>query len=118
MVGEDRLGQYVQKSLDSVAPSCMISGMPMASTWLVLEHTVQLDMGEEYKTHQYDETKSLHDPSDSVNTLVGVNPDSTNDCLDEVGSKLGGSLYRVAWVHDHAVDKSTFACNSCKVVVG
>jgi hypothetical protein len=62
--------------------------------------------------------KGLHDFSDRVDALVRINPDSSDDCLDKRGSKLGRSLHRVARIDDHAIDKTTFARNSCKIVVG
>lgn len=90
----------------------------MTSACLILDHIVQLDVVEGYETYQCDETKSLHDFSDSVDALIGVDPNSADDCLDEVGSKPGRCLHRVAWVDNHTVDNTTFVCDSCKVVVG
>lgn len=62
--------------------------------------------------------KSIHDFSDGVDALIRVNPNSADDCLDEGGSKSGRSLHRVAWVDNHTVHESAFACDSCKVGVG
>lgn len=75
-------------------------------------------MGEDHETYQGCEMKGLHDFSDRVDTLDRINPGSADDCLHKGGSKLGRSLHRVAWVDDHAIGQTSFARNSCKIVVG